>query len=334
MPPGAADRRRPGAPAAAPRPSPLPRWRSPRRPPPWPAPACRRRAAAAWRRRSGRARAARARPRGDGGAGQSERHPAHDGEPPRAQRLGRLLHLHGHLGQRADDEGHRVREEPERLTDRDREDTGQRATRAEHAGEQAARSREHEKAQRHDERDGSRTPRRHTCHSRVRPGTFTRVSAYPSSTAGTSAASGRRPPRSPGSGAAARAASSGPRPPGRPPPGRRRDETISAASALRAARRRRCRLMSIEAGREVAAASGRAIRSAGGEAAVHHQLGAGHERGLVTRRGRARRSAISRGRAMRPSGMPVSNSLRIASVRYGACSGVSTMPGWITLQRI
>src|SRR2546426_654313 len=37
---------------------------------------------------------------------------------------------------------------------------------------------------------------------------------------------------------------------------------------------------------------------------------------------------------MRPSGMPVSNSLRIASVRYGAWSGVSTMPGWITLQRI
>ena len=37
---------------------------------------------------------------------------------------------------------------------------------------------------------------------------------------------------------------------------------------------------------------------------------------------------------MRPSGMPVSNSLRIASVRYGACSGVSTIPGWITLQRI
>ena len=30
---------------------------------------------------------------------------------------------------------------------------------------------------------------------------------------------------------------------------------------------------------------------------------------------------------MRPSGIPVSNSLRIASVRYGACSGVSTMPG-------
>src|SRR3989442_10970074 len=44
--------------------------------------------------------------------------------------------------------------------------------------------------------------------------------------------------------------------------------------------------------------------------------------------------AISRGWAMRPSGMPVSNSLRIASVRYGAWSGVSTMPAWIPLQRI
>src|SRR3989442_8159070 len=32
--------------------------------------------------------------------------------------------------------------------------------------------------------------------------------------------------------------------------------------------------------------------------------------------------------------MPVSNSLRIASVRYGAWSGVSTIPGGITLQRI
>src|SRR6266850_3237370 len=35
--------------------------------------------------------------------------------------------------------------------------------------------------------------------------------------------------------------------------------------------------------RKTGAASGRAIRSAGGEAAVHHQLRAGHERGLVTR---------------------------------------------------
>jgi hypothetical protein len=44
--------------------------------------------------------------------------------------------------------------------------------------------------------------------------------------------------------------------------------------------------------------------------------------------------AISRGWAIRPRGMPASNSRRIASVRYGAWSGVSTMPGWMTLHRI
>src|SRR5262249_34717548 len=43
--------------------------------------------------------------------------------------------------------------------------------------------------------------------------------------------------------------------------------------------------------------------------------------------------AISRGVAMRPSGMPVSNSLRRASVRYGAWRGVSTIPGWMMLHR-
>ena len=32
--------------------------------------------------------------------------------------------------------------------------------------------------------------------------------------------------------------------------------------------------------------------------------------------------------------MPVWNSLRSSSVRYGAWSGVSTIPGWITLQRM
>src|SRR5207247_9099908 len=44
--------------------------------------------------------------------------------------------------------------------------------------------------------------------------------------------------------------------------------------------------------------------------------------------------AISRGSARQPSGTPVTNSLRMASVRYGAWSGVSTMPGWMMLPRM
>ena len=44
--------------------------------------------------------------------------------------------------------------------------------------------------------------------------------------------------------------------------------------------------------------------------------------------------AMSRGWPMRPSGMPVLNSTLSSGVRYGACSGVSTIPGWMMLERI
>src|SRR5215468_5100894 len=43
---------------------------------------------------------------------------------------------------------------------------------------------------------------------------------------------------------------------------------------------------------------------------------------------------MSRGWPMRPSGMPVLNSALSSGVRYGACSGVSTIPGWMTLERM
>src|SRR5207245_1638965 len=44
--------------------------------------------------------------------------------------------------------------------------------------------------------------------------------------------------------------------------------------------------------------------------------------------------AISRGWAIRPSGIESSNDFRLAgSLRYGACIGVSMMPGWMMLQR-
>src|SRR5436309_897031 len=44
--------------------------------------------------------------------------------------------------------------------------------------------------------------------------------------------------------------------------------------------------------------------------------------------------AISRGWAIRPSGIESSNDFRLAgSLRYGACIGVSVMPGWMMLQR-
>ena len=44
--------------------------------------------------------------------------------------------------------------------------------------------------------------------------------------------------------------------------------------------------------------------------------------------------AMSRGWPIRPRGIPVLNSARSASLRYGACNGVSTIPGWITFERI
>src|SRR6266540_1826415 len=43
---------------------------------------------------------------------------------------------------------------------------------------------------------------------------------------------------------------------------------------------------------------------------------------------------MSRGRPIRPSGMPELNSALSSGVRYGACSGVSTIPGWMMFERI